>query len=324
MAARNRRLTKEANAIAKNKYVRHIIRSAGPVDADADILTWEALINGTAGTPYEGGLYHLSIKFPENYPYDPPQIRFLTKIYHSHLKEGRDIVLNIMRENWSPHFKLETLLCSIAECMSTGHSQYEPLAPSIAVEMHQNMQRFLRTAVEWNCQYAMGESLHVRGLEALKYGQTLYTTDSIAIMVSECIEEYYGIECSNLLAACICAFYEPFPNYEPWMEHCRELKKRGYDRSVSLKRDHDWNQRMSVRIEIEGTGDTTFALKVSPHQRVLALKKHLKMEYGIDVSGRELEYHGFLLQDYDVLGDRGNADEKSLIFRSPLSVQNQQ
>ena len=69
---------------------------------------------------------------------------------------------------------------------------------------------------------------------------------------------------------------------------------------------------MKVHIEIEGTDDKMFTLRVFPHQRVLALKKYLQMEYGIDVKDRELEYHGYLLQDEDVLGDRGRAKEKLL------------
>lgn len=71
---------------------------------------------------------------------------------------------------------------------------------------------------------------------------------------------------------------------------------------------------MKVRICIEGTDNADFTLNIFPHLRVLTLKKYLRMEYGIDVSKRYLEYFGLVLQDYDVIGDRGRAKEKLLIF----------
>ncbi|MCJ1409444.1 hypothetical protein MMC19_003525 [Ptychographa xylographoides] len=37
---------------------------AGPVNED-DIFTWEALIQGPEGTPYEGGVFVAELKFPK-------------------------------------------------------------------------------------------------------------------------------------------------------------------------------------------------------------------------------------------------------------------
>ena len=36
-----------------------------------DIYNWEATVMGPAGSVYEGGVFHLSIKFPKNYPFSP-------------------------------------------------------------------------------------------------------------------------------------------------------------------------------------------------------------------------------------------------------------
>ena len=132
MAAR--RLSKEAKSIVQNKCLSHIIKYARPIDAERPMLIWEACIFGPRGTPYEDGSYRLSITFPDNYPYDPPKIRFMTRIYHAHITTENDIELNIMKNHWSPHFKLTTILCSIVECMSIGHNQDNPMVPSIAVK----------------------------------------------------------------------------------------------------------------------------------------------------------------------------------------------
>jgi ubiquitin-protein ligase len=36
---------------------------------DANLLEWKATIPGPQGSPYEGGLFHVDIILPEDYPY---------------------------------------------------------------------------------------------------------------------------------------------------------------------------------------------------------------------------------------------------------------
>ena len=55
--------------------------SVGLVDED-NIFEWRATISGPTDTSYSGGLFILSLKFPENYPQKPPEICFITPIYH--------------------------------------------------------------------------------------------------------------------------------------------------------------------------------------------------------------------------------------------------
>lgn len=48
--------------------------SAAPV-AD-DIMHWTAVIFGPDETPWEGGTFHLEVKFSEEFPTKPPHVEF--------------------------------------------------------------------------------------------------------------------------------------------------------------------------------------------------------------------------------------------------------
>ena len=45
-------------------------------------LNLRGTILGPPETPYVGGVFHLSIDIPDEFPFKPPKIKFITKIYH--------------------------------------------------------------------------------------------------------------------------------------------------------------------------------------------------------------------------------------------------
>lgn len=55
--------------------------TAGPVSED-DMFTWEALIQGPEGTPFEGGVFAAELTFTRDYPLSPPKMKFLSPIFH--------------------------------------------------------------------------------------------------------------------------------------------------------------------------------------------------------------------------------------------------
>lgn len=53
-------------------------------------------------SPFQGGLFFLSIHFPTDYPFKPPKVNFTTRIYHPNINSNGSICLDILRDQWSP------------------------------------------------------------------------------------------------------------------------------------------------------------------------------------------------------------------------------
>lgn len=125
--------------------------SAGP-EKD-DMMIWKATIFGPEDTPYHGGVFELSIKFTEEYPFKPPIVYFNTPIYHCNVNSRGGICLDILKDKWSPALTISKVLLSICSLMSDPNPD-DPLVPEIAELLLKNKDIHDANAREYTIKYA--------------------------------------------------------------------------------------------------------------------------------------------------------------------------
>ena len=127
--------------------------SAGPIN-EVDIYTWDGIMFGPSDSPYAGGTFKVNIQFPIDYPFKPPRIVFMTKIYHPNINTAGFICLDILKQNWSPALTISKVLLSILS-MLTDPNPKDPLMPDIAQQYVENREEYEATAKQWTQTYAL-------------------------------------------------------------------------------------------------------------------------------------------------------------------------
>ncbi|KAF0982102.1 hypothetical protein FDP41_011963 [Naegleria fowleri] len=128
--------------------------SAGPINPEVSMYEWQATIMGPADSPYQGGVFFLKVTFPTDYPFKPPKVQFVTKIYHPNINSNGSICLDILTKEWSPALTISKVLLSISSLLTDANPD-DPLVQDIAQQYKNNRKQFELTAAEWTRKYAM-------------------------------------------------------------------------------------------------------------------------------------------------------------------------
>ena len=126
--------------------------SAGP-ETENDMFKWQATIMGPKDSPYEGGIFYLTILFPPEYPFKPPKCTFDTRIYHPNINSSGGICLDILKNQWSPALTISKVLLSICSLL-TDPNPDDPLMVDIARLYKRDKERYKARARLMTLQYA--------------------------------------------------------------------------------------------------------------------------------------------------------------------------
>jgi ubiquitin-conjugating enzyme E2 D/E len=144
-----KRIQKDLNEL-KSEPVHNC--SAGPIN-DNNLYEWEATIIGPTKSPYTGGIFNLRINFNDRYPFKPPKVKFITKIYHPNIDGVGNICLDILNVNWSPVISVTKLLLSISSLL-TDPNPDDPLSKEAANLYINDREKFNYKARSYTIRYA--------------------------------------------------------------------------------------------------------------------------------------------------------------------------
>lgn len=100
----------------------------------SNMLHGKAMIQGPSGTPYADCLFFFSFEFPQDYPFTPPKVLFLTgdgrTRMHPNLYVGGKVCLSILGTytgpSWSANMTLETILLNLQSLLDENPLANEP------------------------------------------------------------------------------------------------------------------------------------------------------------------------------------------------------
>ncbi|KAF9784671.1 ubiquitin-conjugating enzyme [Thelephora terrestris] len=126
--------------------------SAGLVD-DSNLYEWEVIIIGPADTIYEGGIFKARLTFPEDFPLNPPKMRFITPMWHPNIYPDGSVCISILHppgddqygyedsgERWLPVHTVESILLSVISLLSSDRPETgSPANVDAAVEIRDDL-----------------------------------------------------------------------------------------------------------------------------------------------------------------------------------------
>ncbi|XP_023561830.1 ubiquitin/ISG15-conjugating enzyme E2 L6 isoform X2 [Octodon degus] len=97
--------------------------------------------------------FRLRLDFPKDYPFRPPTVTFITKIYHPNVDEqGRTCLPLLSREHWKPHTKPSQVLESLSLLVNKPNLE-EPVRADLAGLLAQSPDLFWKRAEEFTLQF---------------------------------------------------------------------------------------------------------------------------------------------------------------------------
>ncbi|EZG72995.1 putative ubiquitin-conjugating enzyme E2 [Gregarina niphandrodes] len=89
--------------------------------------TWRVALTGPPDSPYEGGLFSAILTFPDDFPNNPPKMKFETPIFHPNIFPDGLVCISILHapgfdetneqelpeERWRPIISVEAILMSV-------------------------------------------------------------------------------------------------------------------------------------------------------------------------------------------------------------------
>lgn len=124
------------------------------LEDDSNIFTWNiGVMVLNEDSIYHGGFFKAQMRFPEDFPFSPPQFRFTPAIYHPNVYRDGRLCISILHqsgdpmtdepdaETWSPVQTVESVLISIVSLLEDPNIN-SPANVDAAVDNRKNPEQY--------------------------------------------------------------------------------------------------------------------------------------------------------------------------------------
>jgi ubiquitin-conjugating enzyme E2 D/E len=129
---------------------------AEPRNSSKDLIDWIGWIDGADDSPYTGGKFHISLRFPSDYPFKPPTIKFLTPIFHPNIGSDGEICLDILHSQWSPALTIRSLLISLSSLLTDPNPEHGLNKEALQL-YRSDKNKYEQTAKQWTIMFASND-----------------------------------------------------------------------------------------------------------------------------------------------------------------------
>eukprot|EP00929_Paragymnodinium_shiwhaense_P032443 TRINITY_DN17973_c0_g1_i1.p1 TRINITY_DN17973_c0_g1~~TRINITY_DN17973_c0_g1_i1.p1 ORF type:complete len:239 (+),score=16.10 TRINITY_DN17973_c0_g1_i1:91-807(+) len=162
----------------------------GVVAQSIDAWTWHIFFPGADGTPYQGGTFCFQAQFPTDYPFKPPRMRLLTKIFHCNWNSAGAECLDITGDQWSPALKVSKVILCYGSMMADPNPE-DALRVDIGEIYVQDRPLHDVMAQNWTRKYAGGTFQVVVLVDAVQ------PSDGVCIVTGKTLSEDIHLRASS-------------------------------------------------------------------------------------------------------------------------------
>ncbi|GAA5843152.1 hypothetical protein JCM11251_003946 [Rhodosporidiobolus azoricus] len=120
-----RRLQEERKQWRKDHPYGFWAKPQKAADGSLNLKIWDTGIPGKEGTIWEGGVYPLTLHFPDDYPSKPPKCKFPANFWHPNIYPSGTVCLSILNEekSWKPAITVKQILLGVQELLDAPNAE---------------------------------------------------------------------------------------------------------------------------------------------------------------------------------------------------------
>ena len=123
-----------------------------------DYKKWDVMYFGPEETPYENGVFAIEVKFPNDFPFKPPDLKFMTPIYHVNVSRKGKVCLAQILDEWNPQYTMLEVIEWLDKLILDPIQDSAIVNDEMVLEFLENRETYDKTAAEWTKKYAIPDS----------------------------------------------------------------------------------------------------------------------------------------------------------------------